>query len=141
KNDIAASSADAREAEFVSYLRHRYQQEPVRERPPRRGFAGQRLERWQEQSARRHVVEAGRDLQASGWHWADTADFFHLAARTLRDWRHDLSLTSERLVPLGRPLRAANRQERNDVIHFLDQWGPGIGLPTLQTTFPALARA
>ena len=125
----------------MSYLRHRYQQETVRERPPRRGFAGQRLERWQEQTARRHVVEAGRDLQAAGWHWEDTADFFHLAPRTLRDWRHELSLASVRMVPLGRPLRAANRQERNAVIHFLDQWGPGIGLPTLQTMFPALARA
>jgi transposase InsO family protein len=45
------------------------------------------------------------------------------------------------IVPLGRPLRAAGRQERNDVIHFLDAWGPGVGLPTLQTTFPTLARA
>jgi transposase InsO family protein len=125
----------------VSYLRHRWQQQPVREGPPRRGFAGQRLERAQEQTARRHVVEAGRDLQAAGWHWADTADFFHLAPRTLRDWRQDWNLTGLRIAPLGRPIRAADRQERNAVIDYLDAWGPGVGLPTLQMVFPALARA
>src|SRR5207247_423427 len=120
KNDTAASAADAREAEIVSYLRQRYHQEPVREGPPRRGFAGQRLERVQEQTARRHVVEAGKDLQAAGWHWADTADFFHLAPRTLRHWRQDRSLSGVRMVPLGRPIQAADRQERNAVIDYLD---------------------
>jgi hypothetical protein len=35
----------------VSYLRQRCQQEPAREGPPRRGFAGQRRERLQEQTA------------------------------------------------------------------------------------------
>jgi len=135
------SAADAREAEIVSYLRQRYHQEPVREGPPRRGFAGQRLERVQEQMARRHVVEAGKDLQAAGWHWADTADFFHLAPRTLRHWRQDWSLNGVRMVPLGRPIRAADRDERNAVIDYLDEWGPGVGLPTLQLVFPTLARA
>jgi transposase InsO family protein len=125
----------------VSNLRQRCQQEPVREGPPRRGFSGQRRERLQEQMARRHVVEAGEDLLGAGWHWADTADFFHLAPRTLRYWRQGLSLAGVRWMPLGRPIRAANRQERNDVIHFLDEWGPGVGLPTLQVLFPALARA
>ena len=99
------------------------------------------LERLLEQTTRRHVVAAGQDLQAAGWPWADTADFFHLAARTLRHWRQSQSLTTVPLLPLGRPIRAANRQERNDVIHFLDEWGPSIGLPTLQFLFPTLARA
>jgi transposase InsO family protein len=125
----------------VSYLRQRYHQESVREGPPRRGFAGQRLERVQEQTARRHVVEAGKDLQAAGWHWADTADFFHLAPRTLRHWRQDRSLSGVRLVPLGRPVQAADRHERNAVIDYVDEWGPGVGLPTLQMMFPTLARA
>jgi len=125
----------------VSYLRHHCGREAVRKGPPRRGLAGQRRERLPEQTARRHVVEAGLDLQAAGWHWSDAADFLHLAPRTLRHWRHDFSFTGLPIVPLGRPLRAAGRQERNDVIHFLDAWGPGVGLPTLQTTFPTLARA
>lgn len=125
----------------MSYLRQCCQHEPAREGPPRRGFARQRRERLQEQTARRHVVEAGEDLLGAGWHWADTADFFHLAPRTLRHWRQGRSLAAVQLMPLGRPIRAANRQERNDVIHFLDEWGPGVGLPTLQILFPTLARA
>ena len=45
------------------------------------------------------------------------------------------------MVPLGRPIQAADRQERNAVIDYLDEWGPVVGLPTLQMMFPALARA
>jgi transposase InsO family protein len=123
------------------YLRHRCGYEPARQEPPRRGVAGQRLERKDEQTVRRHVVTAGRDLHEAGWQWTETADFLHLAPRTLRNWRHDFSVTGLRIVPLGRPIRTARREERNDVIHFLDEWGPGVGLPTLQTMFPNLARA
>src|SRR6516165_3880836 len=69
------------------------------------------------------------------------ADFFHLAPRTLRAWRRHFTLTGLRMAPLGRPIQVVARHERNDVIHFLDEWGPGVGLPTLQTMFPMLARA
>src|SRR5262249_37143819 len=141
KNDTATSAAEAREAEIVSYLRHHYEREPLREGPPRRGLAGQRLERWQGLTAPRPGGEAGMGLQTAGWHWADMADFFHLAPRTLRAGRRHFTLTGLRMAPLGRPIQAAGRDERNDVIHFLDEWGPGVGLPTLQTMFPMLARA
>jgi hypothetical protein len=124
----------------VNYLRHLYTQQPAREGPPRRGFAGQRLQREHEQRVRRHAVEAGLDLLTVGWRRAEAAAFFHLAPRTWRDWRHDLS-RARSAVPLGRPIRAAGWQERNDVIRVLDELGPGIGLPTLQAIFPALARA
>jgi hypothetical protein len=113
--------------------------EPVREGPPRRGFAGQRSAREYEQVVRRHVLEAGLDLLAAGWRLIAAA-FFQVAPRTWRDWRHDLH-RAVLAVPLGRPLRAAGWQERNDVIRVLDELGPGIGLPTLQALFPALARA
>jgi transposase InsO family protein len=124
----------------VTYLRHLHAREPVREGPPRRGFAAQRPEREHEQRARHHAVEAGLDLVAAGWRRADAAAFFHLAPRTWRDWHHDL-IRQVPVVPLGRPLRAASRQERNDVIRLLDELGPGLGLPTLQAIFPTLARA
>jgi transposase InsO family protein len=122
-------------------LRHLCEREPVREGPPRRGFAGQRLEREHELIVRRHAVLAGLDLLAAGWRLPDAANFLQLAPRTWRDWRHDLSHAGLPVLPLGRPIRAARCQERNDVIHLLDDLGPGIGLPTLRTMFPTLARA
>lgn len=124
----------------MTHFRALYDQQPVREGPPRRGFAGQRLQREHEQRVRRHTVEAGLALLAAGWRRAEAAAFFHLAPRTWRDWCHDLSRAMP-AVPLGRPIRAAGCQERNDVIRLLDELGPGIGLPTLQAIFPALARA
>jgi transposase InsO family protein len=33
------------------------------------------------------------------------------------------------------------RKQRNEVIHFLDEFGPQIGVPTLRECFPALCRA
>jgi transposase InsO family protein len=123
----------------MNYLRHHSAREPIRDE--RRGAAGQRLEREHEQVVRRHVVASGLDLQAAGWHWADTADFFQLAPRTLRGWRHDGTLAALRLVPLVRPVRPAGPAQRDDVIDYLDEWGPAVGLPTLHTMFPLLARA
>ena len=125
----------------MKHLRHLREREPVREGPPRRGFAGQRLEREHEQTVRRHAVEAGLELLAAGWRPPQAADFLHVAARTWRDWRHDLSQAGSPVLPLGRPTQAARPEERNDVIHLLDELGPGIGLPTLRTIFPTLARA
>ena len=61
--------------------------EPVAEGPPRRGFAGQRLEREREQAVRRHVVAAAGVLGSGGWSWNRIAGLIGLAERTLRDWR------------------------------------------------------
>jgi hypothetical protein len=124
----------------VNYIRHLYAREPMREGPPRRGFAGQRFEREHEQRVRRHAVEAGLDLLAAGWRLIDAAAFFGVAPRTWRDWRQDVMHRGP-AVPLGRPIRAARPDERNDVIRVLDELGAGIGVPTLREIFPTLARA
>jgi transposase InsO family protein len=44
-------------------------------------------------------------------------------------------------APLGRPRQRSDRETRNDVIHFLDEFGPGVGVPTLRDCFPAMTRA
>jgi transposase InsO family protein len=43
--------------------------------------------------------------------------------------------------PLGRPVVRSPRDERNEVIHFLDEFGPQVGVPTLRECFPAMSRA
>lgn len=45
------------------------------------------------------------------------------------------------MLPLGRPLIRSPRDQRNAVIHFLDEFGPQVGLPTLRECFPEMCRA
>lgn len=103
----------------------------------RQGHAEQQPQREAEQQARRHAAETGQKLCDLGWVWRHVADLFHVAGRTLRQWRHDL------LKPfrsLGRPRLRSSRDDRNDVIRFLDEFGPGVGVPSLRECFPAMPR-
>lgn len=125
----------------MNYLRHRSQTVSPRQAPPRRGHARQQQQRRDEQTVRRHVVGAGSELHHAGWLWGQAAAFLRLGVRTLRAWRQGCQCPSGSLVPLGRPAQAAAREQRNAVLHWLDHWGPGVGLPTLQALFPDLARA
>ena len=97
--------------------------------------------RYAEQLTRRHAAEAGRRLFDLGWVWARIADSFHVAGRTLRSWCLACHNRMRSARPLGRPAKRATREQRNEVIHFLDEHGPQVGLPTLRTGFPALTRA
>jgi transposase InsO family protein len=42
---------------------------------------------------------------------------------------------------LGRPRQRSDREARNEVIRFLDEFGPGVGVPTLRECFPEMCRA
>lgn len=107
----------------------------------RRGPAHQRPQRDEEHVTRRRAAEAGRRLFDLGWAWGHIADLFQVAGRTLRRWFHDLL---DRLRPaclLGRPVARSSRDDRSDVIHFLDEVGPQVGVPTLVACFPTMSRA
>lgn len=125
----------------MNHLREKRTAEPVREGPPRRGFAGQRLEREREQTVRRHTVLVGQQLFEEGWNWAEIAARLGLTQRTFRDWRFDFAHDFLAPQPLGRPIRAATREQRNEIFQCIDELGPGIGLPSLREIFPAIARA
>jgi transposase InsO family protein len=135
---VPSARADTEEA-IVNHLRERLSADPVAEGPPRRGFAGQRLQREREQLARRHAAEAGWRIVEQGWSQQEAAWFLNLSPRTLRQWQHDFG--RDLLRPLGRPIVAATREQRNEVFRIIDEQGPGIGLPTLRHQFPDLARA
>lgn len=82
------------------------------------------------------MVELGAWLAGDGWTWSRVADLFHVSDRTLRRWcRRDTP------APLGRPVHRSPRAERNAVVHFLDEHGPRVGVPTLRACFPAMTRA
>lgn len=107
----------------------------------RQGAAEQNPQRHAEQSTRRHAANVGRRLFDLGWLWTDIADLIHVAGRTLRHWCHELLDTFQPVRLLGRPRVRSSRDERNEVIHFLDEFGPGIGVPTLRDCFPKMCRS
>jgi transposase InsO family protein len=108
--------------------------------PPRRGFARQRPQRLAERHLRERLVDFGQWARDLGWSLPDTAELLHLAPRTLRHWRQGLA-AGQPVRPLGRPVVRAALPERQAVLELLQELGAGIGLPTLQSCFPNLARA
>jgi transposase InsO family protein len=105
------------------------------------GAADQRRERECEQHARQQAITAEHNLVELGCNHRQAADYLKLSPRTLRDWQHQADPVQTTFHPLGRPARVAAPGRRNEVIHLLDELGPGIGLPTLRDVFPELARA
>jgi putative transposase len=107
----------------------------------RRGRRFQRLcERRRQEIVRRHAVAVAADIAAVGYTTTEIADLLHITARTLRHWRH---AAHDRAVTglVGRPAARSAREHRTAVLEYLDQVGPGVGLPPLRAAFPALARA
>jgi transposase InsO family protein len=83
----------------------------------------------------------GQNLAGRGFKWSTVADFLHLNRRTFRQWRSADQRQTPIATLLGRPVVRSPRERRNEVIHLLDELGPGLGLPTLRTHFPDLLRA
>jgi transposase InsO family protein len=125
----------------VTYVRAAIHSPAADATPRTYGVACQRRERDCERRARHHAVAVGRCLIEHGCSHRQAADYLKVAPRTLRDWQHDFTVAPVSFHPLGRPLCAATPPQRNEVIHILDELGPGIGLPTLRDLFPELARA
>lgn len=112
------------------------------EQMARRGDAHQRPERLLEAAARGHAVAIGRHLVEHGFCWREAANLLDLSPRTLRDWRHDRQPPGPPLIASrGRPVRRSSPEERNEVIHLIDEYGPAIGVPTLRDCCPAMPRA
>jgi putative transposase len=107
----------------------------------RRGPARQRQRREREQRLRLHVVDFCQWTRMQGWEPTAIAELLRLAPRTLRQWCHDAAQARGRVPMLGRPVLRAAPARRNEVIALLDELGPRLGVPTLHTLFPRLARA
>jgi transposase InsO family protein len=107
----------------------------------RRGSAHQHRQRGQEQETRRHAAEVGCHLFGLGWAWNQIAELIRVPGRTLRRWCRDLLHLFRPALPLGRPVVRSPREDRNAVLHFLDEFGPQVGVPALCAGFPEMARA
>jgi transposase InsO family protein len=107
----------------------------------RRGCERQYDQRLREHTLRGHVVDLCHWTALQHWSQVSTAALLHLAPRTLRHWQHQLHAVVGGVPLLGRPVRRAPVAQRQAVLELLRELGPGLGLPTLRTCFPALARA
>jgi putative transposase len=105
---------------------------------PRRTSAHQHDRRREEQHTRRRIAGASERLVTHGISWITLSSWLDVPLRTLRSWR-DLECAAPHL--LGRPLLRSSRDQRNEVIHLLDEIGPHLGVPTLREHFPTMCRA
>ncbi len=108
---------------------------------PRRGQAWQQRRRDLQCRIRRAAVHFYCQVRSRGGSLVEAAEALGVTPRTLRDWAGKLRLGRLTAVPLGRPRTCADAAQRNRVIDFLHDQGPGVGIPTLQEQFPELARA
>jgi transposase InsO family protein len=106
----------------------------------RRGPAKQRSRREREHRLRNNLVDFSHWTGALGWSLPEIADLLNLSARTLRQWRLELARGTP-VQPLGRPTLRSSCGDRNDVLSLMDELGPRIGVPTLQTCCPHMSRA
>jgi transposase InsO family protein len=111
------------------------------EKPPPRGAAAQRKLRACERESRCRAVFFQHWAQEQGLSAQETAERLGLAPRTLAAWNQQLREKRLHAVPRGRPCRRASVARRNEIVAFLRQAGPGLGVPTLQAQFPGVARA
>jgi transposase InsO family protein len=107
----------------------------------------QRTSDWQherrdlERRVRLDVLDFRHFAAEQGLTRLEAAAWLGISARTLRQWEYNYAHARLSALPLGRPIERAPVAARNAVIAWLDDIGPGIGLPTLQGHFPELARA
>jgi transposase InsO family protein len=107
----------------------------------RRGASKQQARRLLEQEVRREVVQCCQKSQQQGYHLPDVASLLGLRPRTLRHWVRTYTHEQLRALPLGRPVLRSPRSARQELLDWLQEVGPGVGLPTLQREFPGLPRA
>jgi transposase-like protein len=109
-------------------------------KPSRLGTAGQQARRDIERLVRRRAVAITDQLIERGDSLVEAAQRLGLCPRTLRYWRRTCR-TPTPAPALGRPLAVCDATQQQAVHSWLDEIGPGVGMPTLRAHFNDLARA
>jgi putative transposase len=107
----------------------------------RRGSTWQQERRDLERNVRLDALDFRHFAAEQGLTRVEAAAWLGISERTLRQWEYDFARDRLAAQARGRPVERAPREERNAVIAWLNDIGPGIGLPTLQGHFPEMARA
>jgi transposase InsO family protein len=115
--------------------------QPERPQGRRGGTARRQPRRVIEQRIRQRAVDYYWWRLEHGGTLDDCARDLNLLPRTLRQWKYDSAPDRIDIVPRGRPQARSQPRQRNEVIDFLKQEGPSVGVPTLREHFPGMARA
>jgi transposase InsO family protein len=121
---------------------------PVETCPREQRGSGRRRRRARRQ-ARRDVQAKIRQeatachhaLSERGYTQEESAALLGVPARRLRHWDYLRCLEHVATLPVGRPAVAAPVQARQQVLTYLQEQGPGVGVPRLCAAFPHLSRA
>jgi transposase InsO family protein len=106
----------------------------------RRGTQWQRGRRELERTVREGSVEYGSFVLIGGGTRKDAASDLGLSPRTLRDWAERSESGSLRAEMRGRPLKDSGPLKRNEVIRYLREVGPGVGVARIRGVFPEVPR-
>ncbi len=109
-------------------------------KPTRRGLPGQKYRRQAECRVRRRALACVRLGRRRGQSLAEQAIDLGVSERTLLRWQSRWRENHLDLRARGRPPRHAARAERQAILALFHVLGPHVGLPTLQSHFPNVAR-
>jgi transposase InsO family protein len=94
-----------------------------------------------EQEVRLEVVQFCQWAGQLGLSRTDLAEQLRVGERTLRDWESAWRHGELQAQPLGRRVLRSGRPQRQEVLDWLEEIGPGIGLASLGAQFPEMLRA
>jgi len=134
--DEAARVDEMRHMEIVEESRGRGEEGPV----VRRGSQWQRGRRELERTVRAGAVEYRSFVLIQGGTKKEAASDLGLSPRTLGVWAERTEAGTLCAKVRGRPLKDAGPMTRNEVIRYLKEVGPGVGVARIRGVFPEVAR-
>lgn len=103
--------------------------------------SGQQPRRELEQRVRQRAADFATQLVEHGFSHDEAAQRLGVCERTLRQWEQDVRADLEAAAPRGRPAADSGPAQQQVVLGWLNEVGPGVGVPTLRAQFPGMARA
>ena len=138
---VAAAAPGPDEPSHRQRLRDQLSARAQRRRSHRRGQAWQGEQRQRERRIRADAAALANFWQDQGVPAGEVATLLDCPARTLRHWQHALGQGRLGALPLGRPHLQCTTGQSQQVLGFLHEHGPWVGMPTLTAEFGDLAAA
>lgn len=139
--DAAAPSASAGAGTASQWERLRPGPAGASAGPRPRDPAWQQERRQRAGQLRGAAADLVEELRHQGASATAAAALLGVPARTLRSWLHDRHGGCLAAAHLGRPHARCSADQGSEVLGFLQQHGPWVGLPSLRGAFPKAPRA